>query len=129
MERITFDDLIKRKQQRDNDMGKLLELPINSMDGKTLVFHRLNSVDILNIIDTMSEKSASAAVRAYSVLIYDSCDMLHDISLHEALGIVDPRDVVGAIFTSNEILTIGDKLMDFNECAEEAEELENDIKN
>ncbi len=128
--KITFEQIIARKLQRDKDKMAVKEIYIPSMEG-TLLFKRIPEDDMLGLLDEIDENGnkRSQNVEASRKLIYMSCPDLQNPELHKELGIIDPFDVVRAIFSIEEANEIGTELLEFNEVAKRTKNAENEIKN
>lgn len=126
--RITFEQLIARKLQRDKDKTAVKEIYIPSMGG-TLLFKKLPENEILELVDEVKNGNTVEAVDVSRKLIYMSCDALQNPELHKEMGIADPFDAARAVFSIEEANTIGAELLKFNGVSENAEESEKEIKN
>jgi hypothetical protein len=112
MEKATFNDLLALKMKKDEKKGKVYEIPLKSL-GKSITFKEPSDEMRLDMMDEMgTSPSPRDLVVMYKKLIYLTCERLQDPGLHEELGIVDPYDTVDAIFTLNDIVEIGEQLMD-----------------
>ena len=113
MEKATFQDLIAKKLQRENDKLKITEVVVPSM-GKALVFKKPSDDVLVNLIDDIGDgKDMHAIVGAYKRLIYMTCTALQDQKLHSELDVVDPYDVVDVLFDVTDVMQIGAALSDF----------------
>lgn len=125
MEKATFDDLLRRKLQRENDKKQITTLDIPSL-GRSLVFERIPDTDIVELMDSLSEDTAaSSAYDMYRRLIYRCCPLLHDKSVREGLGAANPLDGVTALLDVGEVMGIGARLAAF--CG--IDSARDDIKN
>lgn len=115
--KATFDDLIRRKEQKEHDQYKIKNIYVTSMD-KELTFKKPSDDTVCDVLDTMEDmKCMSKVIEGYKKLIYLCCDMLQDSKLHEALGVQDPFDTVNKLFNLADITEIGEQLLeliDFN---------------
>lgn len=115
--KATFDDLIRRKEQKEQDQYRTKNIYVTSMD-KELTFKKPSDDTVCDVLDTMEDmKCMSKVVEGYKKLIYLCCDMLQDPKLHEALGVQDPFDTVNKLFNLADITEIGEQLLeliDFN---------------
>lgn len=113
MEKATFQDLIAKKLQRENDKLKIKEVTVPSM-GKALLFKKPSDDVLLNAIDDIGDgKDTRKIVEAYKKLIYLTCDALQNPELHKELEVVDPLDTVSALFDIGDIMQIGSSLAGF----------------
>lgn len=123
--KATFEDLIKRKLQKEKDQNRTKDIYVPSMD-RTLVFKKPKDNVLLDVIDEMGDMNVmSKVIEGYKKLIYLCCDMLQDTELHEKLEIVDPFEVVDKIFDLKDITEIGEQLMDLVNVSDKAEEVKN----
>lgn len=114
IKKLTFDDLIRRKTQREEERNQTKEIEAPSMGG-TLVFSKPDEDEILNIMDKLGDnRKLQDVAKAYRELIYNCCNMLHDDNLQKEYGVVDPYDIVDKIFTKQDILKIGNELTAFS---------------
>lgn len=112
MEKATLKDLIAKKLQKDNEKTKSYEINVKSM-GKSLTFKKPSDEMRLDMLDEMgTEPDIRTMMSAYKKIIYLSCDLLQNQELQEELGVVDPFDTVDSIFDLDDILEIGEQLMD-----------------
>ena len=111
--KATLKDLIARKMQKENDKVKYYEIPVKSMGGKVLIFKKPSDEMRLDMMDDLGDDpNTRDVVDMYKKLIYRSCELLQDGSLQEELEIIDPYDTVNTIFDLDDIMDIGEKLMD-----------------
>ena len=111
--RLTFDDILARKLQREQDKMKIMTIYIPSMGGE-LVFNSLPDHKILEILDENEDESKTENIETARKLIYMSCKDLQSPELHKLLEISDPLDVVRTVFTFKETSDIGTELLKFN---------------
>lgn len=125
MEKATFQDLIAKKLQRENDKLKITEVVVPSM-GKALVFKKPSDDVLVNLIDDIGDgKDMHAIVGAYKRLIYMTCASLQDQKLHSELDVVDPYDVVDVLFDVTDVMQIGAALSDFVGLSSVGEDVKN----
>ena len=112
MEKATLKDLIARKMQKENDKVRFYEIPVKSL-GKSLVFKKPSDDLRLDLMDEMgTSPTIRETIEMYKKLIYRTCELLQDTTLHEEIEVSDPYDTVDAIFSLDDITDIGEKLMD-----------------
>lgn len=111
--RLTFDDILARKLQREQDKMKIMTIYIPSMGGE-LVFNSLPEHKILEILDENEDESKTENIETARKLIYMSCKDLQSPELHKLLEVSDPIDVVRTVFTFKETSDIGTELLKFN---------------
>ena len=123
--KATFDDLIKRKLQKEKQQQRTKDIYVSSMD-RTLTFKTPKDDTVLDILDEMGDmKLTSSVISGYKKLIYLCCDMLQDTNLQEEIGVQDPFDTVDVLFSLSDINEIGEQLMDLIDVGGKAEEIKN----
>lgn len=114
LKKLTFDELIAKKMERDKSAIKFKEIEVPSYGG-TLVFEKPLEEDILDCMDKIdNEKPMSSSVAAYDILIYNCCPTLKDTKLQEQLGVKDPKDIVKELLDVDDRLEIGNELVEFS---------------
>lgn len=110
--KLTLNDLISKKLQREKDIITVKEIEIESLEG-ALVFIKPDNEVVLDTMDKLDNDLAGTreVVAAYKYLIYQSCQLLHDQELHDAYEVTDPLDIVDKLFKISEILSVGNDLM------------------
>lgn len=123
--KATFDDLIKRKIQKEKDQQRTKDIYVSSMD-RTLTFKTPKDETVLDILDEMGDmKLTSSVIRGYKKLIYLCCDMLQDTNLQEEIGVQDPFDTVDVLFSLSDVTEIGEQLMELIDVGGKDEEIKN----
>jgi hypothetical protein len=113
MEKATFQDLLARKLQRENDKLKVKEISIPSM-GKALHFKKPSDGAVVDVVGaTIHSNDVQQLYEAYKKVIYMTCDTLQNPELHKELGIADPFDVVQALLEPTDVFEVGNQLMEF----------------
>ena len=113
MEKATFQDLLARKLQRENDKLKVKEISIPSM-GKALLFKKPSDGAVVDVVGaTINSNDVQQLYEAYKKVIYMTCDTLQNPELHKELGITDPFDVVQALLEPTDVFEVGNQLMEF----------------
>lgn len=132
VKRITFEQLVARKIQREKEQLESTEIYIESIGG-TLVFQRISEDALLDIVNEYSseESNMKMSLSSSRKLIYLSCPMLQSSELHKKLGLEDkdPFDVPKLLFDFKETTDLGTKLLEFNKVAEKTKKNEEKIKN
>lgn len=124
--RMTFDDIIKAKRQRENDKLTVKPVVIPSV-GKELIFRRPKDEQMLEFMDTIQKDSSNTVmIDEYAKILYLSCDELQNPDLHKELDVVDPFDTIKAFMDANDILRVGDAVCNMNSLYKG---LENEVKN
>jgi hypothetical protein len=111
LKKLTFDDIIAKKLQREQDKFIKKEIEIPSMGG-TLLFEKPQEEDVLNAIDMIGDgNDINVMVKAYDQLIYNCCPTLKDPKLHEQLDITVPTDIVKAVMELSDRMLVGNELV------------------
>ena len=126
--KLTFDDILARKMQREKDKMKVMSIYIPSMDGE-LIFNSLPEHKLLSILDGISGDNRVEDINMEREFIYTSCKDLQNPELHKMLGIIDPIDVVREVFTLQETDDIAKELLKFNGIGTDENKIIADIKN
>ena len=111
--KLTFDQLIAKKIEKDKNEVKFIDIEVPSMGG-TLTFSKPLEEEILKCMDSISDGLTSSVLVAYDALIYACCAYLKDEKLHEQLEIKDPENVVKTMFEVADRLQIGNELLKFS---------------
>lgn len=126
--KLTFDDILARKMQREKDKMKVMSIYIPSMDGE-LIFNSLPEHKLLSILDGISGDNRVEDINMEREFIYSSCKDLQNPELHKMLGIIDPIDVVREVFTLQETDDIAKELLKFNGIGTDENKIVANIKN
>lgn len=126
--KLTFDDILARKMQREKDKMKVMSIYIPSMDGE-LIFNSLPEHKLLSILDGISGDNRVEDINMEREFIYSSCKDLQNPELHEILGVIDPIDVVREVFTLQETDDIAKELLKFNGIGTDENKIVANIKN
>lgn len=126
--KLTFDDMLARKLQREKDKMRIMSIYIPSMDGE-LVFNSLPEYKLLEIMDGVEDGGLIISFEKSKELIYTSCKDLQNPELHKMLEIVDPIDVISTLFTIDEVNNIGAELLKFNGIGQSENKIIASIKN
>ncbi|MFW5671840.1 MAG: hypothetical protein ACOCM8_06050 [Acetivibrio ethanolgignens] len=112
--KMTFDDIIRAKLQKENDRLTVKPVRIPSV-GKDLIFRRPKDEEIFDFIDNISENQKTTNMKVqFQRIIYLCCDDLQNTELHKELGVTDPFDTVEAFMDANDIMTVGDEVCSMN---------------
>ena len=126
LQRLTLEQLIAAKAQREKDALRVEEIEIPSLNG-TLLFRRPSDEMLLDMTNVLQDdQDTKLIVDEMAKIIYACCDQLHDKTLYEELEVGDPVDVVYEIMTAADILDVGGKVCDMNPLFKD---LEGEIKN
>ena len=78
--KMTFDDIVRAKLQKENDKLTVKSIKIPSI-GKELVFRRPKDDAIFDFIDSISESQKTSNMKSeFQKIIYLCCDDLHTSS-------------------------------------------------
>ena len=125
MKKATFKDLLNKKIQKEQDTFKAKDINVTSMD-RALTFIKPKDEILLDVIDEMGEgKGMGEMVQAFKTLIYHTCPMLQDPDFHKELDILDPMDIVQAVFDLSDIIEIGEQLMELVNINAKVEQIKN----
>lgn len=117
MKKLTFDELIFKKLEKEKNEIKFKEIEVPSLGG-TLVFERPLEEDLISCIDSIDEgKDTKSVLAAYDELIYSCCPTLKDSKLQEQFDIEAPMDIVKVMFEMSDRLLIGNELVEFSGIA------------
>jgi len=122
--KITLEELVARKLQRDKEKLAVKAIYIESLGGE-LIFKKIKDVKILELAGKIEDNKVSELYPVFVELIYESCDMLQSAELHKKCEITDPLDIVAALLPINDVLEVGTKLLEFFEVGEKLEEAKN----
>lgn len=125
--KITLEQLIKKKLDKDGRKNATKEIYIESLNGSITVANPSDSQRI-EFADRTKSGSYVDMMDAYSKLIYDCCPMLHSKELQKEIEIDYPYDTVKAIFDTDEIAEIGVKVLNFFDN-EEDDDSDEKLKN
>jgi hypothetical protein len=122
---LTLEQFIAKSLQRENDKIKFKDIYIESLDCD-LTFERPTNEDVLEVMDEISEnKTVRNCVDVFKKLVYNCCPFLKEQQLHDAHGVADPIDIVDKIFEIQDILDLGEKLMQLTGIKDFQEEIKN----
>lgn len=121
--RMTLDDIIKAKLQKDQDKLTVQDMEIPSV-GKALRFRRPTRSEICDLIDRISESEGQTEemLEIFEGLIYACCDDLHSQDLFDQLELENPEEIVQAIMDEGDILVVGDEVASMNPLYHQFEE-------
>lgn len=106
---------LRKKQKMIDKKNKTLRLEI---DGEIFEFQKLSDDKFEDIQARMVEfnldKSGAIMDGILRDIVYFSCAEIRNPELFAELGVVDPPDVVDALFTKAEISAAGTELIYFN---------------
>ena len=126
--KLTFDDILARKMQREKDKMKVMSIYIPSMGGE-LIFNSLPEHKLLSILDGISGDNRAEDINMEREFIYSSCKDLQNPELHKMLGIIDPIHVVREVFTLQETDDIAKEILKFNGIGTDENKIVANIKN
>jgi hypothetical protein len=133
--KITFESLMQRAEQRKNDKIKTKEVYNKMLDGN-LVIKRIPLTKIVDLLDVLDGENVKLndCVELYKELIYKCCPVLQSKELQEEFGCAEPYDIVTEVFEDNvgEISAVAQEILAMYGMAEGKElikEVEEEIKN
>lgn len=98
--KLTLDALISKKMQREQDKLELKPCYVPCLDAE-LMLKKIPVPRITSMFDNLDGESMASGVDFNVELIYASCPLLQDHALHEEFGVVEPYDIVLAVFDDN----------------------------
>ena len=128
--KVSLDQLIRKKLDKDNRRTATKEIYIESLDGN-ITFTNPSDSQRIEYSEKVKSGSYVDMIEAMIRLIYDCCPMLQSKELQESIDVSYPYDTVKAIFDIDEITDIGVKLVNFfkDEETDENEDAEEKLKN
>ena len=124
--RLTLDQLIAAKEQKEKDRLMVKEIEIPSIGG-TLLFKRPTDEQIFEFVDAVKDDdSMQNTCDQYAAIIHANCEQLQDPNLYEEIETSHPVDIVYKIMDANDIATVGDKVCSMNNLYSNAGE---EVKN
>lgn len=122
LKRVTLEQLLAAKMQREKDKLKVEEIEVPSLGG-TLLFKRPADEDIFDIVNAIDkDDDIRVTLDQMANIIYKCCDQLHDKELYETMEAGDPVDVVFMTMSSSDIIQVGNKVCGLNELYADAGE-------
>lgn len=103
MKALNFDELLRRKQQGEEQKTRQAVIDIPGMDF-AMKFQKLPLHRYMNIVSDIEQKSSAEQLDTFILLIYESCPDLQRKEMIE--GMAEPMDVVPMVF-DNRVSVIG----------------------
>ena len=97
IKKVSLEQLIKKKLERDGKRDATKEIYVKSLDGE-ITFKNPSDTQRIEFADKTKTGSYVDMMEAYGKLIYDCCPMLHSKELQESIEVDYPYDTVKAIF-------------------------------
>ena len=99
--RITLDDLLRRKEQSQDDKLKIVFIHSNYLNGD-LEVRKMRSIDLMKSLDRLEDINSPVENLEFSVnLIYNHCPLFKDKSLQDEYECVEPTDIIYKVFDDN----------------------------
>lgn len=127
MIKVTLEQLIRKKLEKDGKRTATKDIYIESLDGN-ITFNNPTDTMRIEYSERVKSESYIDMIDAMVKLIYDCCPMLHSKELQESCEVDYPYDIVRAIFDISEITDLGIKLINFFDDDEEEQD-EDKLKN
>ncbi|MCD7777476.1 MAG: hypothetical protein LUH47_03115 [Clostridiales bacterium] len=127
MIKVTLEQLIRKKFEKDGKRTATKDIYIESLDGN-ITFNNPTDTMRIEYSERVKSESYIDMIDAMVKLIYDCCPMLHSKELQESCEVDYPYDIVRAIFDISEITDLGIKLINFFDDDEEEQD-EDKLKN
>ena len=118
--KVSLDQLIRKKLDKDNRRTATKEIYIESLDGN-ITFTNPSDSQRIEYSEKVKSGSYVDLIEGTTRLIYDCCPMLQSKELQESIDVSYPYDTVKAIFEIDEITNIGVKLSNYFEEEETGE--------
>lgn len=112
MIKVTLEQLIRKKLEKDGKRTAAKDIYIESLDGN-ITFNNPTDTMRIEYSERVKSESYIDMIDAMVKLIYDCCPMLHSKELQESCEVDYPYDIVRAIFDISEITDLGIKLINF----------------
>lgn len=112
MIKVTLEQLIRKKLEKDGKRTATKDIYIESLDGN-ITFNNPTDTMRIEYSERVKSESYIDMIDAMVKLIYDCCPMLHSKELQESCEVDYPYDIVRAIFDISEITDLGIKLINF----------------
>lgn len=122
--RLTLEELVAKKMQRDKDKLAVKAIYIESLGGE-LIFKKIKDTELLELAGRIEDYKVSELYPVFTEMIYESCDMLQSEELHKKCDVIDPYDIVPALLPINDVIEVGTKLLEFFEVGEKVEKVKN----
>lgn len=101
MGKLTLNDLLARKEQREAEKIEFKKVYVPSMEGE-LELKKLPLTRFLGLLDGLNEDmGAGEAMRAQLEVIYEFVPLFHNKELQDAYECVEPTEIVAKIFNDN----------------------------
>lgn len=114
LKRLTLDQIIAAKEQKEKDRLAVKEIEIPSMGG-TLLFRRPTDEQIFDFVDNIKDDdSTQNTCDNYASIIHACCEELRDPKLYEEIETDHPVDIVYKVMDANDIITVGDAVCSLN---------------
>lgn len=133
MKKITFDQLLAKREQREADRYRIGEIAVPGTD-EALEARMPGKKVVLELYgDLSAADGAEDALKCGNHALYACCPQLQDRKLQEELGVAeDPMGIVDALFTITEQDALGGKALQFlgilpSQKAEGAEDESGDV--
>ncbi|WP_105614370.1 phage tail assembly chaperone [Vallitalea okinawensis] len=106
--KLTLQDLLNKKESITNGREETRELYVNSLDG-TILIKKPDRKLCLEAID-MDDTDYADIFVVYNCVVEPN---LKDQKLHQAYGVIEPDDIVQAIFEPGEITNISKECLKY----------------
>jgi hypothetical protein len=124
--KASYSDFIAKKRKKEEDKNKTIDAYVTSMD-RTITLKKPSESRIFSYINEIEDmQDFEKVINANRKMIYDCCEELHDIQLHEELGISDPYDVAKELF---DIADVKEIMNQFNQLTGGSRNVDEETKN
>lgn len=120
IEKLTIDNLIARKLEREKNEIKVKEIEVPSLGG-TLLFNKPLDDYVFDVFDMLKDnpEDLRTIAEAYTDLIYHCCPTLKEMFKNKLTDAQVPSDLVKEVFTLSDRLTIGNELVEMSGLSKE----------
>lgn len=130
LNKLSLNDLIAKKSQKDTDKLSYYDYQVKSLDG-SIVVKKPDRKTLLETMDALDkDESMSNIYNMNKDLIYSHVKVFQDKTLQDAYECVEPNDIVDHLLELEEVMELGGKIIDWNGSLEnKAKEIKAEIKN
>lgn len=121
--KLTLTDLINKKLQKKSTEVKFKNIYVKKLDGE-LLFKIPTEDEVFDVLDEVQENKSTKHIKeVYTKLIFRQCDTLHEKELLESYGITRGFDIVDILFSTSDIMNVGNALVGEVDLDDENEEI------
>ena len=125
MVKLTLQDILNKKLQKDSNEIKYKDIFVSKLGGE-LTFKIPTDDEIFDIVDELGENHSTRHIKeVYTKMIYRQCEILHEKELLSTYNITIGFDVVGILFSTKDVMNVGNLIMGYTGFGEKGEEIKN----